>query len=68
MLKVTVIKYQGPLTSLAALKNLNKVEHQCATPECALQVVRDAVTLAETEMETGCVFGYSVSLGREKNA
>lgn len=68
MVTVTCLKYNAPLTSVSSLKGLKRVEHQCATPECALQVVRDLVTVAEDEVTSGQLYGYSISVGRNKDA
>lgn len=68
MVTVTCIKYDVPLTSLAALNGLKKVEHQCATPESALQVARDQLAVSEDLMSRGLLYGYSISIGRNKGA
>ena len=38
-----------------------QISHQCATPECALQVVRDLTQVCEDDMAHGLIFGYVIS-------
>ena len=39
----------------------SQISHECATSECALQVVRDLTQVCEDDMARGLIFGYVIS-------
>lgn len=66
MFVVSRIKHKKQPNDIRDLLAADRVEHKCATLDCALQVLRDLVTVADDEMASGRIFGYSVTVARSQ--
>lgn len=62
MYAVTALRYKGPLKTPLDLQKANRVTHECITAESAVQVLRDLVAIAERDVDSADLYGYSVSV------
>lgn len=65
-MKVCVMSWERPLTSLAALKDCDKSEYECRTTDEALDLIRGELEDLDDHLEVGGIAGYSISVARSR--
>lgn len=62
MYAVTALRYNKPLKSVEDLQQVVRVQHECNDSASAVRVLKDLVAIAERDVGTGDLCGYSVSV------